>query len=96
MKIVVKPDAVTPVSSALLDEISASIAQRGWGEVKSESNSVANSKGDLVSSIIIGLALNVTSNAVYDLIKMLISNAKQAAEARGQTLPEITTEEHEE
>jgi len=95
MKIVVKPDAVTPVSSALLDEIATSIAQRGWGEVKRECDSVANSKGDLVSSLIIGLALNVTSNAVYELIKMLIINAKQAAEARGQTLPEITTEEDE-
>jgi hypothetical protein len=96
VKILVKSDTVTPLSSTLLDEISSSIAQRGWGVVERECSSIENTKGDLVSGLIIGLTLNVTSNAVYDLIKMLISNAKQAAQARGQTLPEITTEEEKE
>jgi len=95
MRIVVKADAATPASSALLEEIAANISQRGWGSIDRESISVPNSKGDLVNGIIIGLALNITSNAAYDLIKTLINNAKQAANARSATLPEIKIEEKE-
>lgn len=93
MKIIVSSDFVTPASSELLAEISANILQKEWGTVEVESESVENTKGDLVSTILITIGFNVLSNGVYDLIKLLVNEARQSANARGEEFPKIALED---
>ncbi|MFJ4347393.1 hypothetical protein [Pseudomonas sp. NPDC089401] len=88
MKIVVRSESLSPQNSALLKEIAQGISQRGLADVEEEKKYADNTKGELVTGIIIG----VITNAVYDGIKAIIKATLENAKARNQA-PDITIEE---
>ncbi|GAB4089091.1 hypothetical protein [Hydrogenophaga soli] len=73
MRIVVKSRIRSIEASRILEEVAASVKSQGLGVVERTTIQVPGTKGILVSEIVIQLVLGVAGNAVYDLVKNLVS-----------------------
>lgn len=73
MRIVVKSNIRSIEASRILEEVVASVESQGLGVVERTTFQVPGTKGISVTEIVIQLALGAAGNAVYELVKALVS-----------------------
>lgn len=90
MRIIVTSNIRSTEASRLLEEVAASVESRGLGTIERTSSPAPGTKGISVTEIVVQLALGAAGNAVYELVKALVSRGVNRYKASGLTADSIS------